>query len=65
MVEGLAQCENAVLLPHLGSASRGTRDKMASVAATNAIAMLQGDRAPNCVNPDVYDSSAYAGRIRN
>ena len=64
MVEGLAQCENAVLLPHLGSASRGTRDKMATVAATNAIAMLRGERAPNCVNADVYDSSAYAGRSR-
>ena len=62
MVQGLAGCKNAVLLPHLGSASRGTRDKMATMAATNAIAMLQGDRAPNCVNADVYDSTAYAKR---
>ncbi len=62
MVQGLAECKNAVLLPHLGSASRGTRDKMATMAATNAIAMLQGDRAPNCVNADVYDSTAYAKR---
>ena len=43
MVQGLAECKNAVLLPHLGSASRGTRDKMATMAATNAIAMLQVD----------------------
>ena len=62
MVQGLAECKNTVLLPHLGSASRGTRDKMATMAATNAIAMLQGDRAPNCVNADVYDSTAYAKR---
>ena len=62
MVAGLADCENAVLLPHLGSASRGTRDKMATMAAGNAIAMLRGDKAPNCVNPEVYETSAYAGR---
>jgi glyoxylate reductase len=62
MVEGLAQCENAVLLPHLGSASRGTRDRMATMAATNAVAMLRGEPAPNCVNAEVYESDAYAGR---
>jgi glyoxylate reductase len=62
MAEGLAACETAVLLPHLGSASRGTRDKMATMAANNAIAMLRGEKAPNCVNPKVYESDAYAGR---
>ena len=63
MEPGLAELENTVLLPHLGSASRGTRDKMASMAATNAVAMLRGERAPNCVNAEVYESAAYAGRI--
>jgi len=62
MVEGLEKCENAILLPHLGSASRGTRDKMATMAASNAVAMLRGETAPNCVNPEVYESDAYAGR---
>ena len=62
MVDGLAELDNAVLLPHLGSASRGTRDKMASMAATNAVAMLKAEQAPNCVNPEVYDSAAYAER---
>ncbi len=62
MAKGLAQCENTVLLPHLGSASRGTRDKMATMAATNCVAMLQGEKAPNCVNSEVYASPAYAGR---
>lgn len=61
MVAGLAACENAVLLPHLGSASRGTRDKMATMAAGNALAMLRGEPAPNCVNPDVYE---HAGRTK-
>ena len=62
MEASLADCDNAVLLPHLGSASRGTRDKMATMAATNAVAMLRGEKAPNCVNPEVYDSEAYAER---
>jgi glyoxylate reductase len=63
MAEGLAQLENAVLLPHLGSATRGTRDLMASKAATNALAMLRREPAPNCVNPDVYECAAYRARI--
>jgi glyoxylate reductase len=63
MADGLAELENAVLLPHLGSATRGTRDLMASKAATNALAMLRGKRAPNCVNPGVYDGAAYRARV--
>jgi glyoxylate reductase len=63
MAEGLAELENTVLLPHLGSATRGTRDLMATKAATNALAMLRGERAPNCLNAEVYDSAAYRARI--
>ena len=63
MADGLAELENAVLLPHLGSATRGTRDLMATKAATNALAMLRGERAPNCVNPEVYDGAAYRARV--
>ena len=62
MVKGLAACENAVLLPHLGSATRGTRDEMATMAAGNVVAMLRGEPAPHCVNPEVYETDAYAGR---
>jgi len=50
---GLLACENAVLLPHVGSASRETRAKMAEMAAANIIAHLNGERPPNCVNPEV------------
>jgi glyoxylate reductase len=63
MAEGLAALENTVLLPHLGSATRGTRDLMATKAASNALAMLRGERAPNCVNPEVYEGTAYRTRI--
>ncbi|MBI5092216.1 MAG: D-glycerate dehydrogenase [Candidatus Hydrogenedentes bacterium] len=49
----LLTCENAVLVPHLGSASLETRAKMAEIAASNIVARLQGKTPPNCVNPEV------------
>ena len=42
LVPGLAELDNAVLLPHIGSASCETRTAMALLAADNAIAVLQG-----------------------
>lgn len=63
MAPGLAELNNVVLLPHLGSATRDTRDRMALLAADNALAMLSGDPAPHCVNPEVYDSAAWRQRI--
>jgi glyoxylate reductase len=62
MAPGLAECENAVLVPHIASASQDTRDKMATMAATNAVAHLQRKRAPNIVNPEVYETQAYRDR---
>lgn len=62
MVAGLAECRNAILVPHIASGSQDTRDRMAAMAATNAVAHLAGKRAPNVVNPEVYDSAAYAAR---
>ena len=62
MVPGLEAQDNSVLLPHLGSATRGTRDQMAILAATNAVAMMRGERAPNCVNREVYASAAFEAR---
>lgn len=63
MAPGLAECENAVLVPHIASASRDTRDTMATMAATNAVAHLERRRAPNIVNPEVYDTEAYRARV--
>jgi glyoxylate reductase len=54
LTPGLAEMPNAVLLPHVGSATMETRSKMASMAAENLIAALQGRRPPHCVNPEVY-----------
>jgi len=64
MADGLAECDNVILLPHLASASRQTRDKMATMAATNALALLKGEKAPNTVNPEVYENQSYRTRIR-
>jgi glyoxylate reductase len=64
LAPGLMECGNVVLLPHLGSASRETRDKMATMAATNAVSMLKKEKAPNTVNPEVYHTDAYRRRIK-
>jgi glyoxylate reductase len=51
---GLVELENAVLAPHIASASLDTRTAMAQMAADNVLAALKGERAPNVVNPEVY-----------
>ena len=43
---GLLACENAVLIPHLGSATLETRAAMARLAAHNAINVLSGGVPP-------------------
>ncbi len=64
MTAGLAELPNTVLLPHVGSASRSTREAMAVIAATNALAMLRGEPAPHCINAAVYQGDAFARRVR-
>jgi len=49
----LLKCENAVIIPHLGSASWETRSRMAEIAATNIVKVLQGEKPVTCVNPEV------------
>ncbi|WIK81921.1 2-hydroxyacid dehydrogenase [Micrococcus lylae] len=51
MAAGLAELDNVMVLPHLGSATRNTRDEMAVLTARNAIAMATGGDIPACVNP--------------
>jgi glyoxylate reductase len=54
MAVGLSDCQNALLLPHLGSATHATRAAMSRIAAENLVAALQGRRPPNLVNPEVW-----------
>lgn len=53
--KGLLKLDNAVLLPHIGSASVATRTKMATMAAENLLAAIKGQRPPNAVNPEVLE----------
>jgi len=50
LAPGLAQLENVVLLPHVGSATLETRTSMAVRAANNLLTGLKGDRPPDCLN---------------
>jgi glyoxylate reductase len=52
----ILKLDNIVLSPHVGSASKATRDRMARLAVENLIAGLNGQRLPHCVNPAVYDA---------
>jgi glyoxylate reductase len=50
LTPGLADLDNVVLLPHLGSATVETRTRMALMAADNLLAGLRGEEPPNCLN---------------
>ncbi|MDI6770805.1 MAG: NAD(P)-dependent oxidoreductase [Anaerolineales bacterium] len=47
---------NCLIVPHIGSATRGTRKRMAEMACENLLAGLEGRRLPYCVNPQVYQA---------
>jgi glyoxylate reductase len=51
----LVGLDNCLIVPHIASASRATRGRMAEMAAANLLAGLRGDRLPTPVNPEVYD----------
>ena len=54
----LLALENAVLTPHIASASTATRRKMCMMAAKNALTALDGKRPPNLVNQAVFPAEA-------
>ncbi len=56
----LLSLPNFVALPHIGSGSIPTRTRMATLAAENLVAALQGRRPPNPVNPEVLERQANA-----
>jgi glyoxylate reductase len=53
LAAGLADLENVVLLPHLGSATVEARGRMAELAARNAIGAIRGEKVAHMVNPEV------------
>ena len=50
----LVAMPNCLIVPHLGSASVGTRLQMALRAVENLAVGLEGGRLPWCANPEVY-----------
>lgn len=53
LTPGLAELDNVIIVPHIGSASIATRTKMSTMAATNLVAGLNGKVPPNLVNKEV------------
>jgi glyoxylate reductase len=49
----LKKMKNVVIVPHLGSATTEVREEMAGIVVDNILALLEGRRPPNCVNPEV------------
>ncbi len=47
---------NCLVLPHVGSATEGTRRLMAEMACENLLAGIEKKRLPNLVNPEIYKS---------
>jgi glyoxylate reductase len=54
MAAGLAELTNVVIAPHTASATKSSRSGMSVKAATNLLAMLKGERPPDCLNPEIY-----------
>lgn len=50
----LLSLDNIIITPHIASASKATRERMAHITVDNLIAGLHGERLPFCVNPEVY-----------
>ncbi len=50
LTEGMTELENLMLLPHIGSASHETRDRMADLVANNVLDALSG-KTPRCLVP--------------
>jgi glyoxylate reductase len=51
----LLSVPNCLVVPHIASASRVTRARMAEMAAANLLAGLRGERLPTPVNPEVHE----------
>ncbi len=51
----LLSLPNCLVVPHIGSASHATRNRMAVMAAENLLAALEGERPEHVVNPEVFD----------
>jgi glyoxylate reductase len=56
----LLDLDNAVVIPHLGSATVETRDAMGYLALENLLKALAGERPPTLVNSEVWEGGRAA-----
>ncbi len=54
----LLSLPNCIIVPHIASSGRATRSRMASMAADNLEAGLEGRPLPHCANPAVYEEDS-------
>ena len=60
----LLELNNVVVTPHLGSAVPETREALANAVADNLLALIEGRRPPNIVNPEVLGGwTAHSARM--
>ena len=50
----LLEAPNLTVVPHVGSATHATRERMAEMAVDNLLSAVAGERMPHCANPEVY-----------
>lgn len=55
MDDPLLTLSNAIITPHIASASVATRSRMALLAAENLLTALRGEMPPHAVNPEAGD----------
>jgi glyoxylate reductase len=60
----LVSLPNALIVPHVASATVETRTRMALVAANNLLAAVQGKRPPFLVNPEAWDHKETTQRSK-
>lgn len=53
IAQGLKELDNAVVLPHIASATVSSRQGMAELAANNLLAMIFGQKPPTLLNPEI------------
>lgn len=58
----LLRLPNAIVVPHIASATVGTRRRMAELAAGNLLDVLRGERPSSLINPEALEVRAAANR---
>lgn len=54
MAPGIEKLDNAIVTPHIASATFSARSAMSEIAAKNIIEALNGKKPQNIINPEIY-----------